>query len=388
MQGKYLKRVITHKISRYLSAFPAVALLGPRQSGKSTLAKHMTTEMDNAIYLDLEKPSDHQKLNEPEIFFNSHQDKLICLDEIQRTPEIFAVLRSIIDQRNRNGQFLMLGSASRALIKQSSETLAGRIVYLELTPFQLSELVTDQDNSFQSVQKYWMRGGFPRSYLADDDDLSMVWRQNFILTFLERDIPQLGFHIPVETLRRLWQMCAHCHGQLLNQSMLGESIGVSHTTIRSYLDLLTQTFMIRVLKPYQANIKKRLVKSPKIFIRDSGILHSLLNIDSFDDLLGNPVYGRSWEGMGIENIIAKYSDWDPYFYRTAAGAEIDLVLVKGSKKIGFEFKASAAPRLTKGFWHAFDDLGVDEAYVISPVRESYSIHKHVQICNLKSLLSQ
>ena len=300
---------------------------------------------------------------------------------------MFVVLRSIIDQRNRNGQFLILGSASRELIKQSSETLAGRIIHLELTPFQFSELISGQDNSFQKLQKYWMRGGFPRSYLADNDELSMVWRQNFILTFLERDIPQMGFKIPVEMLRRLWQMCSHCHGQLLNQSMLGESIGVSHTTIRSYLDLLTQTFMMRLLKPYQTNIRKRLVKSPKIFIRDSGILHALLNIESFDDLLGNPKYGHSWEGMAMENILYKYSDWDSYFYRTAAGAEIDLVLVKGSKKMGIEFKASMAPKLTKGFWNALEDLGIEQAYVISPVQECYPIHKNVQVSDLETFLS-
>lgn len=387
MQESYIQRAITQTIILYLKSFPAVALLGPRQSGKSTLAKYITSEMNNAVYLDLEKPSDHQKLNEPEIFFNSHQDKLICLDEIQRTQELFVVLRSIIDQRNRNGQFLILGSASRELIKQSSETLAGRIIHLELTPFQFSELISGQDNSFQKLQKYWMRGGFPRSYLADNDELSMVWRQNFILTFLERDIPQMGFQIPVEMLRRLWQMCSHCHGQLLNQSMLGESIGVSHTTIRSYLDLLTQTFMMRLLKPYQTNIRKRLVKSPKIFIRDSGILHALLNIESFDDLLGNPKYGHSWEGMAMENILYKYSDWDSYFYRTAAGAEIDLVLVKGSKKMGIEFKASMAPKLTKGFWNALEDLGIEQAYVISPVQECYPIHKNVQVSDLETFLS-
>ena len=384
MADTYIKRKLQNTIKKYLNAFPAVAILGPRQAGKSTLVRHIIKNIKNAIYLDLERPSEVQKLTEPEMYFNLHRDKLICLDEIQRTPELFSVLRSIIDERGKNGQFIILGSASRDLIKQTSESLAGRIAFIELDPFSVEEIVPPQDHTV--LQKYWIRGGFPRSFLAESDDVSIIWRDNFIRTFLERDIPQLGFQIPSVTIRRLWQMCAHQHGQLLNMSSIGQALGLSHTTIRSYLDILTQTFMLRILPPFAINVKKRLVKSPKIYLRDSGILHALLGINNMDDLLGHPVYGASWEGMVLENILQRTQFWAASFYRTSAGAELDLILEKGTKRIGIEFKASLAPQVTRGFWNAIDDLELENVYVIAPVEESYPIHKKVLVSSLHDFL--
>ena len=385
MQGKYISRQLEQELQECLLDFPAVALLGPRQCGKSTLAKALIEDRDDAIYLDLELPSDLRKLAEPELFFGAGRDKHFCLDEIQRIPELFAPLRSIIDANKRNGQFLLLGSASRELIKQSSESLAGRIAYLELTPFLLSEIA--QSGHPNPLQTLWLRGGFPDSLLARNEKASRRWRENFIRTFLERDIPQLGFHIPANTIQRVWQMCAHNQGQLLNSSQLGSSLGVSHTTLRSYIDLLTQTFMLRVLQPYSANVKKRLVKSPKVYLRDTGILHSLLKIDSFDDLLGHPVFGASWETVVIENIIAAFPDWQPYFYRTAAGAEIDLLLIRGNQRIGIECKASKTPKVSRGFWNVLDDLDLQSAWVIAPVEESYPLQKNVTVTSLNIFLT-
>lgn len=383
MQGKYLTRNIEPILQECLLDFPAVAVLGPRQCGKSTLARKIIANQPEAIYLDLERPADLTKLHEPELFFSQYPDKLICLDEIQRLPEIFAPLRSIIDSRRRSGQFLFLGSASRDLIRQSSETLAGRIAYLELTPFFYAEIERAQEPI--SLQDLWLRGGFPDSLLARNEKVSRRWRENFIRTFLERDIPQFGFRIPAPTLRRVWQMCAHNQGQLLNSSQLGAALGVSHTTFRSYIDLLAETYMLRVLPPYAANVKKRLVKSPKVYLRDSGILHSLLAIDSFDDLLGHPVFGASWETVAMETIIAEFSDWDPFFYRTAAGAEIDLVLIRGNRRIAFEFKASTTPNVSKGFWIGLNDLDIEQAWIIAPIKESYPFRDNVRVIPLSEI---
>ena len=319
-------------------------------------------------------PSDIRKLTEPEVFFDVHPDRLICLDEIQRVPELFPVLRSVIDERQRPGQFLILGSASPELIRQSSESLAGRIAFLELTPFLLNEI--DAEKPYLS---YWLRGGFPESLLARNLPDSVRWRQNFIRTFLERDIPQLGLRIPARSLERLWRMCAHYHGQILNQSNLGGALGVSHTTIRSYLDRLTETYMIRLLPPLLPNLKKRLIKSPRIYLRDSGLLHTLLDIESQDDLLGHPIRGFSWEGMVVENILGIVKGWRGYFYRTATGAELDLVLEKGRKRLAVECKFSAAPEVGPGFWNSLEDLKIDKAWIVAPVKEGYPLSKGVTV---------
>lgn len=371
------------EILQDLKQFPCVAILGPRQCGKSTLALSIRNNIKNFIYLDLENPIDLRKLDDPNIFFEHNKDKLVCLDEIQRRPELFPVLRSIIDKNKRKGQILILGSASEELIKQSSESLAGRISYIELTPFIISEIIKAPEDIF----RLWNRGGFPESFLAQDDYGSARWRKNFVRTFLEKDIPQLGITIPAKNIGRLWSMCAHSHGQVLNASKIGESIGVSHHTIKNYLSILEQTFMVRQLQPHYTNLKKRLIKSPKIYIRDSGILHSLLDIESFDGLMGHTIYGSSWEGFVIENILAELPDYRGYFYRTSTGAEIDLILEKGGKRIAVECKSSSAPVISKGFYNALEDLGIDEAWVIAPVKELYVITGNVKVAPLMEFIS-
>lgn len=383
MHGTYIPRKIELELTECLRSSPAVAVLGPRRSGKSTLAKAVIAHKKQSVYLDLERPSDLEKLTDPELFLDLHRNDLICLDEIQRSPDLFPVLRSIIDERGRAGQFLILGSASQDLIRQSSESLAGRIAYMELTPFLLSEIEKDKE-----MTSYWLRGGFPESTLAESNRESVRWRRNFIRTFLERDIPQLGIRIPSKTLERLWRMCAHYHGQQLNQSSLGAALGISHTTIRSHLDLLAETFMVRLLPPLLPNLKKRLVKSPRIYLRDSGILHSLLDIENEDDLLGHPARGSSWEGMVIENILGEFRDWRGYFYRSVAGAEIDLVLEKARTRIAVECKLSTAPEVGKGFWNALKDIEIKEAFIIAPVKESYPIGKSVKVTSLSEFIKE
>jgi len=385
----YIHREITVSLTKYLKNFPAVAILGPRQCGKSTLVKHLTKDLKDAIYLDLEKMDDRARLSEPELFFKLNRHKLICLDEIQRMPEIFRVLRSVIDENDRNWQFLISGSASRDLILQSSETLAGRIIYMHLTPFTYTELIKKVPFDFDTLVEYQLRGGFPRSYLAKDADLSFTWRKSFIESFLQRDLPQMGIHIPPELALRLWKMCAHSQGQLLNASKFGESLGINYQTIKKYLDIFQGTFMLRLLPPFYPNIKKRLVKSPKIYIRDTGILHALLNIVSINELLGHPVFGPSWETIVIENILQKYSDWDFGFYRTSHGAEIDLILQKGQKRIAIECKVSIAPKLSKGFYSALEDLNINEAWVIAPIDgPSYPLNSKVNVISLGEFLNQ
>lgn len=377
----YKHRQLEKNIEKSLTASPAVALLGPRQCGKSTLAKYILSLYAGAIYLDLERPSDYNQLNDVEAFFSVNTGKLVCLDEIQRKPDLFPVLRSILDDSKDNGQLLLLGSASRDLIQQSSETLAGRIFYWELTPFLLSEL---KDMPLRTL---WFRGGFPRSLFAQDEESSFLWRQNFIHTFLERDIPQLGFKLQTKLLERFWSICAHWHGQLVNFSRLGESLGVSYHTIQSYLDLLEQTYMIRVLRPLNSNLNKRMTKSPRMYLRDTGILHALLNIETINALLGHPVYGSSWEGFVIETILHTIPHAYASFYRTASGSEIDLILdLKNGRRIAVECKVSTAPAVTKGFYTALNDLELEEAWIIAPVNQSYWLNKGVKVISLEEFL--
>jgi len=308
--------------------------------------------------------------------------RTICLDEIQRVPELFPVLRSVIDEQGTNGQFLILGSASPELLRQSSESLAGRIVYLELTPFLLDEWPARGPGPLPLP---FFRGGFPRSLMAGSDEESLTWRESFIRTFLERDISQLGFRIPARTLERLWRMCAHHHGQLLNLSRLGESLGVSHTTIRSYIDLLSETFMLRVLPPLTGNLKKRLVKTPKVYVRDSGVLSALLEVDSRDALFGHPLFGAAWEGFVVETLTALLPRWRASFYRTSNGAELDLVLERGRRRVVVEAKASSAPTVTRGFWNAVKDLEAEQVWIAAPVADSYSLAEGVRVTPLGPL---
>lgn len=379
----FIRRTIEKKVNQYLSVFPVVAILGPRQCGKSTLVKNLAKNWSNSIYLDLQNDGDLNKLSEPMLFFQSNEDKIICMDEIQLVPKLFSILRSVIDNNRRNGKFILLGSASRDLIQQTSESLAGRIGMIYLAPFTINEVNKRDDFS---LNKFWLRGGFPDSYLAEEEDYSKIWRENFIKTFIERDIPQLGFQIPALQLKRFLIMCAHLQGQLLNASKLGESLGLTHPTIRRYIDLLEQTFILRTIMPYEGNVKKRLVKSPKVFVRDAGLLHTLLAINSYNDLLGNPIFGVSWEGMVIENIIVNMPDWNYFFYKTAAGDELDLILEKGNQRIAIECKASAAPKPTKGFWRALEDIKPQKTYIIAPIADSYPIKESVMVCGLAIFL--
>jgi predicted AAA+ superfamily ATPase len=386
-----LDRKVMPTVSKYIGAFPVLALLGPRQCGKSTLAKEFIKNSDEWIYLDLEKPSDLRKLDDAEYFFNSIGDKRVCIDEVQLRPELFPVLRSIIDENRRAGMIFLLGSASPELLKQGSETLAGRISFLELTPFTLLEV---KDSI--TYRKHWCDGGFPSSALEEDSELSFIWRQSFIRTFVERDIRSLGVQLSPEQLVRLFTMCAHFQGQLFNVANLSKALEISRATINSVLDILQSTFMLRKLESYEANVKKRLVKKPKVYIRDSGILHTLLGIESMEELMGNPSFGNSWEGYCIENILTQHSGWDSFFYRTSHGAEMDLILTRGMKKIAIEIKSSLAPNLTKGFYNAIEDIAPDKTFVVIPEGDSYelkggitviSLSEFMEIENLKNVVS-
>lgn len=377
-----LNRKLTALLSSRLQHQPAVALLGPRQVGKTTLAREIATRSRDAIFLDLEREADRARLARADLFFPRHRDQLVVLDEVQVMPDLFSKLRPEIDADRRAGRFLLLGSASGALLRQSAESLAGRIAYLELTPFLIEELIAaTNSNTASQATSLWLRGGFPRSFLADDETESMAWRVDFIETFLARDLPQLGITIPAETLRRFWRMCAHLHGQLFNASQLGAALGgIAHTTVGRYLDLLVDALMLRRLPPYLANVGKRLVKSPKVFLRDSGILHALLGIRTLDDLNGHPVAGLSWEGFVIEQILAALPPLTTAgFYRTAAGAELDLVVEHEGRRIGFEIKLSTAPKVSKGFWNACEDLGVSNAYIVAPILEPYPLAENVEV---------
>lgn len=383
-----LPRLLAPEVARRLRESPAVALLGPRQCGKSTLAGSLLKSR-RARYLDLERPSDRAKLDDPEAFFGMQRGRLVCLDEVQRAPELFPVLRSVLDESGKKGRLLILGSASPDLIRQSSESLAGRISYLELTPFLLREVESGGGGREAILRRLWTRGGFPRSYLAGSEAASFRWREDFIRTFLERDIPQLGIRIPARTLRRFWMMCAHTHGQMLNSSRLGQALGLSHTTVRSYVDLLEQTYLLRVLPPFEANVRKRLIRSPKVYIRDSGLLHALLDIPSAESLLGHPVYGASWEGLVLENVFASLGrGWRSGFYRTAARTELDLVLERGGKRVAVECKASTAPKVARGFWTALQELKIDKAFVVAPVAEPYPLRKGALVLPLRELVSR
>ena len=362
--------------------YPVVGILGSRQVGKTTLAKMIRERMKKkVIYLDLELPSDLNKLQDPELYLSRFEDTLVIIDEIQRMRSLFPLLRALVDRNRSAGRFLILGSASLELIRHSSESLAGRIIYHELSPFSLSEI-----NS-ENIQKLWLRGGYPESYISRNNDESYVWREAFIKSYLETDIPQLGIRIPAQQLRRFWTMIAHSHGQLWNASKIAGSLGISAPTVMSYLDILEETFIVRQLRPYYSNIKKRLIKSPKVYIRDSGLLHALLNIRTLDDLHGHPALGSSWEGFVVEQILRILPErWQAYFYRTGAGAEIDLVLFDGKHKpVAVEIKYSVSPKLERGFWNAYEDLSCKKGFVLYPGEESYPLGRNVATLPAKKL---
>lgn len=361
--------------------FPALALLGPRQVGKTTLARSIARDLDG-LYFDLERPSDRLRLSGPELALGGLADRLVVLDEVQRTPGLFEVLRPLIDAHRSPGRFLLLGSASPDLLQQASESLAGRMGLVELAPFSVQELGID----FDTLPKYLLRGGFPLSWLAPDDEASFEWRDAFVRSFLERDMPQFGFRFPAATLQRFWTMLAHWHGQLWNASRLAQSMGVSAPAIGRYRDALEDAFMLRSVQPMQANVMKRLVKSPKVYVRDSGLLLSLLDVRTLQQLSGHPVAGALWEGVVIEQLMgAKPSGVQANFYRTARGAEVDLVLHSSRVRVAIECKFSSSPKPARGFHEAMVDLDARKGFVIAPVREAFDLSARVRVLPINDL---
>lgn len=376
-----------------LANMPVVALLGPRQVGKTTLALEIAEQGfdKKSSYLDLELDTDLAKLTDPESYLRGFENQLLIIDEVQRKPDLFRILRGLVDIRKRAGekagQFLLLGSASRDLLQQSSETLAGRIRYLELSPFSALEIYKTDPLGF-NLQKLWFRGGFPSSYLADTDNESWEWRNDFISSYVERDIPLMGPQVSATRMKKFWTMLSHYHGQQVVLTEIGKSLEVSHTTIKSYLDILTDFYMVRQIQPWAGNTKKRLVKSPKIYLRDTGILHKLLNISNFDSLLGNPVLGTSWEGFIIENIIMGLSSkWQYSYYRTTGQTEIDLVLEAPNNQIwAIEIKRSAAPTLSKGFYAACEDIKATHKFVVYSGTERFPMSENTEAIGLIEFL--
>ncbi len=389
----FQRQVLGH-LREYLQEFPAVAILGPRQVGKTTLAHQFAENLlpqdaAPALYLDLETPTDVAQLSDPSAFFARHADRLVILDEVQRMPGLFATLRGVIDQRRRSGrrnaQFLLLGSASIDLLSQSSESLAGRLAYVELAPFVVTELPAGEAATPGAL---WLRGGFPDSYLARSDAASLRWRQQFISTYLERDIPQLGPRIPAQTLRQFWTMLAYEQAQMLNAARLAASLGVSGQTVARYLDLLCDLMLVRRLQPWAKQSSKRLVKAPKVFVRDSGLVHALLGLGDSTSLLSHPVVGGSWEGWIIENLLAcAPAGTQASYYRTAVGAEIDLVLeLPGGALWAVEIKRSSVPVAGKGFHIACDDLGTTRRLLVSSANTRYPMSGGIEHLPLLALM--
>lgn len=367
------------RLKEALECNPAVAMLGPRQCGKTTLARVLAGE-EPSHYFDLEDPVDLARLSAPMVALENLTG-LIIIDEIQRRPELFEILRVLVDRPDTVSKYLVLGSASPHLVKGASETLAGRIGFLDLTAFNLDE-VGDED--FRTL---WFRGGFPRAYLADDDARSVRWRNDFIRTFLERDIPMLGINVGSETLRRFWTMVAHYHGQVWNAAEFARSMGCAEATARHYLDILSGSYMVRQLMPWHENLKKRQVKSPKVYIRDSGVLHALLGVATHEGITGHPKFGASWEGFALEQVIAAGETRDTYFWATHGGAEIDLLLFRDGKRLGFEVKYSDAPKTTKSMRVAMEDLKLDSLYIVYPGRKSFPMDERLSALSIADVPS-
>lgn len=378
---EYVPRKLEEKVISSLVHNPVTAVLGPRQSGKSTLARHVVANHKDALYLDLERPSDLRKLEDPELFFTTQKGKLVCLDEIQRRPDLLPVIRSLTDEWGGTGYFLILGSASRELVEQSSESLAGRISYKYLSPFTWDEI-----HFACSLETYMVQGGFPRSILSADARVSFDWREDFISTFLERDLRQwTGFYST--TMRRLWQMLAHLNGQVTNLSMIGSSLGVSHTTILNYIDLLADTFMLSVLQPRMANTGKRQVKSAKTYLTDTGIANALLGLSSYEQLIGHPSFGICWETLVYSELKAHFPEADYTFYRTSHGSELDFLIEEAGQLIAVECKATVSPVLSRGIHAAIEDLKPAITYVVSPVAHGWPIKKGIEVVSITELIA-
>ena len=365
------------QIEKSFKVHPVTALLGPRQCGKTTLARFIAGQ-EPATFFDLENPVDIQRLSAPMQALKDLSG-LVILDEVQRKPELFELLRVLVDRPDPNTRFLLLGSASPHLMKGVSESLAGRIGFVDLAGFQLWEVGEQYRDSL------WIRGGFPRAFLTDSDSLSTQWRENFIRTFLERDIPQLGITIAAETLRRFWTMVAHYHGQVWNAAEFARAMGTAENTARRYLDILAGAYMIRVLPPWFENLKKRQVKAPKIYIRDSGLFHSLLHVSTLADLQGHPKIGASWEGFVLEHIVQFFGTRDAYFWATHAGAELDLMVTIAGKRYGFEIKYADAPGRKRSMHIAIEDLGLEHLWVIYPGDQKYSLDSNITVLPLEEM---
>jgi len=381
-----IKRILEDRIVKALQHFPAAAILGPRQVGKTTLAKVIRERLTkDSFYIDLENPDDNAMLSEPFKFFQANKNKCIIIDEIQRNKELFPLLRSAIDQDRQAGRFILLGSASPELLFLSSETLSGRIIYTELTPFLINEI-----KPLKSLKDHWLSGGFPQPFLIDDESFRKEWYRSFFMTYVERDFRMLGLGALPANLSRFFSMLAHIHGNLLNKNMLANSLALNQVTINTYLDYFKQAYLVRELPTWHFNIGKRLVKSPKIYIRDTGLLHYLHRINNLNDILGNPILGFSWEGYIIEQIITCAGDsYDYYFYRTQDGTEADLLMVQGNKpKYTIEIKYTSTPKLSKGFSTAIMDLGTIDNYILVPeVRQAYSLSDKVKVIDLDGFLN-
>ena len=365
------------EIDRTFAVHPIAALLGPRQCGKTTMAR-MIAEREPSTYFDLENPVDLRRLTAP---LNVLQELsgLVIIDEVQRRPDLFELLRVLVDRPQNAARFLLLGSASPHLVKGASESLAGRIGFIDLSGFDLSEV------GAAARDRLWLRGGFPRSFLAVDDRASQTWRQDFVRTFLERDIPQLGITIPAETLRRFWTMIAHYHGQVWNAAQLARSMGTSEVTARRYLDILAGAYVVRILPPWFENIRKRQVKAPKVYIRDSGILHALLQLTTLSDVQAHPKLGASWEGFALEQVVGALQTRDAYFWATHGGAELDLFVLIAGKRYGFEFKYADAPGASRSMHVAVEDLSLEHLWVIYPGAQEYALADRISVVPLDSI---
>ena len=384
------QRQSQQRLIQRLQQFPAVGLLGPRQVGKTTLAFAQKALYPDALYLDLELPSAQRQMDDPEAFLMAHAQQLVILDEVQRMPELFGILRGVIDQRRRmgqaSGQFLLLGSATGVLMQQSSESLAGRVAYLELPPLLAPEIFTDQ-TSIADLNALWVRGGFPLSWLAPSDADSMTWREVFMATYLEKDIPALGPRIPATTLRRLWTMLAHHQGELLDLSKLAAALAISGQTVSRYIDLLCDLMLVRRLPAWHGNVGKRLIRSPKVYVRDSGLVHALLGLPSLDAVLGHPIAGSSWEGFVLEQLINAAPQAQACFYRTSNGAEVDLVLTfRNQQTWVIEIKRSSAPTVSRGFYQAATDLGAVRKLLVAPVAQPFPLKDGIEVVDVMTAI--
>lgn len=364
-----------------LEESPATVLLGTRQTGKTTLAKIISSQWEETRYFDLERAPSREALATPELTLGECGG-LVVIDEIQRMPHLFEVLRSLCDRSGQKTKFLLLGSASPYLVRGVSETLAGRALFVPVPGFSLEE------TGAQGQDRLWLRGGFPRAYLATTDDAARRWMDGFVTTFLERDIPQLGLRVPAESLRRFWRMIAHYHGQIWNAAELAQSMGVSPNTARHYLDILSGAYVVRVLPPWHENIKKRQVKSPKVYLRDCGLLHFLLGIDSLESLRSHPRHGASWEGFALEQMLSVFGEQEAYFWNTIRGAELDLLLLRKGRRFGFEFKCTDAPSMTRSMHICLHDLDLERLYVVYPGKDRYRLHERVEAIPLADVTAE